>query len=300
MSNIINSEAIVRKMITNWTFTKGECLLGYPQHVDQIHSKVLPLMIINPPDMSIAPADFNRNTILTNSNWTFTAYNTHDTSLNPILSSELVKNGLNWVGATGNTPPDDWTNATVPTTALGSEIIGATYKQTNLDVGGVTELEIQQKVKLVTGENYRLTFAGLDGVSGSHIKLGSTVGGSEIGIFTALTSTDVVFDFIAPEQDCYVSIETSPTITGAFTKLNTISIKAINIDLDLLKEWDDLEDDVLKWFDLWWYSFVEDGNDFVLTAPIQITRLKEASNDRLIGLKVTFGFNFYRYCNPNH
>ena len=95
MSATINSEQIVTKMIRNWAFTKGECLLGYPQHVDEIHSKDLPLMIINPPEMSIATSDFNRNTILTNSSWTFTAYNKHDTSLIPVTGGELVKNGVN-------------------------------------------------------------------------------------------------------------------------------------------------------------------------------------------------------------
>ena len=99
-------------------------------------------------------------------------------------------------------------------------------------------------------------------------------------------------------QDCYITIETSPFIADAFTELNTISIKESVINVELLKEWDNLENDVLHWFNNWWFEFVELGNDFVLTAPIQITRLKEASNDRLIGLKVTFSFNFYRFCNP--
>jgi hypothetical protein len=298
MSATINSEQIVTKMIRNWAFTKGECLLGYPQHVDEIHSKDLPLMIINPPEMSIATSDFNRNTILTNSNWTFTAYNKHDTSFIPVTGGELVKNGVNWVGATGNIAPDDWTNISVPTTALGSEIIGATYKQTNLAVAGVTELGINQKVKLITGRNYVLEFNGLTGVAGSNIKLGTTAGSSDIGIFSAAIHTDVIFDFTALSDDCYITIETSPVIGSAFTELNTISIKESIINVELLKEWDNLENNVLQWFNNWWYEFVENGNDFVLTAPIQITRLKEASNDRLIGLKVTFSFNFYRFCNP--
>ena len=298
MSAIINSEEIVTKMIRNWTFTKGECLLGYPQHVDEIHSKDLPLMIINPPEMSIATTDFNRNTILTNSSWTFTAYNKHDTTLIPVKGDELVKNGVNWVGATGNTPPNDWTNKSVPTTALGSEIVGATYRQNYLTPTGVTEIAIDQKLKLIIGRIYVVDINGLNGVPDSNIKLGTIAGASDIGIFSGVTTTDVIFDFTATAEDCYITIETSPFIAGAFTELNTISIKESVINVELLKEWDNLENDVLQWFNNWWFEFVELGNDFVLTAPIQISRLKEASNDRLIGLKVTFSFNFYRFCNP--
>ena len=301
MSNTINSRDIVSRMVNNWVFTNGECFFGYPQEVDEIHSKVLPLMIINPPEMTIAPADFNRNTILTNSSWTLTAYDKHDTSLNQITGSELILNGINWVGATGNIPPDDWTNGSVPALALGSEIIGTSiYKQTKAIPAGVSELGIYQQIVLEIGKTYRLKFTGLEGlslVSGSNIKIGSTLGGDEYGVFSSLTLTDKEFDFIATGIDCYVSIVTSTEI-GAFTELDTISIKLIESQLELLGEWDGLEDDVLKWFNNWWFEFVEVGNDFVLTAPIQITRLKEASNDRLIGLKVTFSFNFYRYCNP--
>ena len=67
-------------------------------------------------------------------------------------------------------------------------------------------------------------------------------------------------------------------------------------DLLILEFWDAMEDKALLWFYNWWYYWETQGNDFVMTAPMQITRIKEASNDRLLGLKITFSFNFYRYC----
>lgn len=154
MSALTNSEAIVNTMKLKWENQHGGggFHFGYPQEVDEIHSKRLPLIVLNPPDVTIATTDFNRNTILSNSNWTFTVYELNNT-----------------------TTRDD-------------ELI--------------------------------------------------------LGL------------------------------------------------------WDNLEDKVLLWFNNWWNDFETLGNDFVLTSPIQITRIKEASNDRLLGLKVTFGFNFYRYCNP--
>tara|TARA_R110000824_G_scaffold314624_2_gene501458 strand:+ start:3372 stop:3842 length:471 start_codon:yes stop_codon:yes gene_type:complete len=154
MSAVINSETIVKLMETKWTNQTGlgGFHFGWPQEVDEIHSKKLPLMVMNPPMMTISTKSYNSNTILADSNWTFTVYQLNNTNTRD--------------------------------------------------------------------------------------------------------------------------------------------------DLIILELWDTLEDKVLKWFNSWWLDFQTQGNDFVLTAPIQITRTKEASNDRLLALKVTFSFNFYRYCNP--
>lgn len=71
----------------------------------------------------------------------------------------------------------------------------------------------------------------------------------------------------------------------------------ITDDLKILEYWDILEDKVFEWFYNWWFYYENSlGIEFVLTSPIKIVRIKEASNDRLLGLKVTFGFDFYRYC----
>ena len=70
----------------------------------------------------------------------------------------------------------------------------------------------------------------------------------------------------------------------------------ITVNQAILEFWDTIEDQILNWFYQWWYYYEAQGHDFIMKSPIQITRLKEASNDRLLALKVTFGFNFYRYC----
>ena len=68
-------------------------------------------------------------------------------------------------------------------------------------------------------------------------------------------------------------------------------------DLAILQFWDKMEDEVLIWIYNWWYYYENVlGIEFILTSPINIVRMKEASNDRLLAFKVTFGFNFYRLC----
>ncbi len=67
-------------------------------------------------------------------------------------------------------------------------------------------------------------------------------------------------------------------------------------DTAILTFWDTMEDTILDWFNIWFYHFETQGQNLDMTAPLQITRLKESSNDRLLSIKVTFGFNFYRYC----
>jgi hypothetical protein len=149
MSNTIKSNQIVDQMETNWS---GGFHFGNPQEVDNIHSKTLPLMVVNTPQMLISMESWNKNRILQNSNWTFSVYN--------------------------NLP--------------------STYN---------------------------------------------------------VTDDKAILDF-----------------------------------------WDTMEDEVLTWFYDWFYYFESQGNELVMTSPIQITRLKESSNDRLLSLKVTFGMNYFRYC----
>lgn len=155
MSANTRTNIIVDRMKFYWTNQTGGggFYFGWPQEVDNIHLKTLPLLVLNPPQITLNPKSWNTNTILNNSNWTFVAYN--------VLPS----------------------------------------------------------------------------------------------------------------------------------KYN------VNDDLKILEFWDTLEDQIINWFYNWWYYYENDlGVEFVLTAPIQITRIKEATNDRLLGLKVTFGFDFYRYC----
>jgi len=68
-------------------------------------------------------------------------------------------------------------------------------------------------------------------------------------------------------------------------------------DLRILDFWDAMEDGALNWIYNWWYYYENIlGIEFVLTSPIKIVRTKEASNDRLLALQISFGFDFYRLC----
>jgi len=153
MSVIKKTNQIVDRMKGSWiNATGGTYYFGQPQDVDNIHSKTLPLMVMNPPQCTMKAENFNKHTFAVDSNWTFVVYN--------------------------NLP-----------------------------------------------SRYNVTD-----------------------------------------------------------------------DLAILEFWDTMEDSVLYWFIDWFNLFEADGVEFIMTSPVQITRLKEASNDRLLALKVTFGFNFYRYC----
>lgn len=156
MSANTKTNRIVDRMKHYWTdpaLLNGGFYFGWPQEVDNIHSKTLPLMVMNPPEINVSIKSWSSNTISTNSNWSLIAY----------------------------------------------DILPSQYNVTD--------------------------------------------------------------------------------------------------DLSILEFWDVLEDKVFNWFYNWWYYYENNlGVEFILTSPIQITRIKEASNDRLLGLKVTFGFDFYRYC----
>ena len=100
---------------------------------------------------------------------------------------------------------------------------------------------------------------------------------------------------ITIQTDAWNSNTISCDSSWSFTVYNNLpSQYNVTNDTAILTFWDAMENDVLEWFYAWWYEEIAKG--FVLTSPMQITRLKESSNDRLLGLKVTFGFNFYRYC----
>lgn len=154
MSGIIKSNEIVDQMKIAWTSQTGGggFHFGNPQEVDDIHSKTLPLMVINSPQMSISIDSWKKNTILQNSNWTLSVY----------------------------------------------ENLPSKYNVTD--------------------------------------------------------------------------------------------------DLKILEFWDTMENKVLEWFYVWFYYYETQGHELDMTSQIQITRLKESSNDRLLSLKITFGFNYFRFC----
>ena len=144
---------IVDKMKTYWVGGGGGFHFGWAQEVDNIHSKTLPLMVMNPPEINVSTKSWSSNSISTNSNWTLIIY----------------------------------------------DVLPSQYNVTD--------------------------------------------------------------------------------------------------DLKILEYWDTMETKTFDWIYNWWYYYENTmGIEFILTSPIQIIRIKEASNDRLLGLKVTFGFNFYRLC----
>ena len=76
MGATTKSNAIIDQMKSTWTSQAGGAgfYFGNPQEVDNIHSKTLPLMVLNTPQMTITNESWTKNTILQNSNWTFSVY----------------------------------------------------------------------------------------------------------------------------------------------------------------------------------------------------------------------------------
>jgi len=77
---------------------------------------------------------------------------------------------------------------------------------------------------------------------------------------------------------------------------NLPSTYNVTDDQAILGLWDTMENLLLLWYSSVCNTFENNGQILNQTAPLNVTRLKEASNDRLLGLKATFGLDFYRGC----
>ena len=88
MSSIIKSNTLVDRMKVNWS---GGFHFGNPQEVDQIHTKTLPLMVVNTPEMSVSMESWNKNRILQNSNWTLSVYNNLPSTYNVTDDLEILE-----------------------------------------------------------------------------------------------------------------------------------------------------------------------------------------------------------------
>ena len=77
---------------------------------------------------------------------------------------------------------------------------------------------------------------------------------------------------------------------------NLPSTYNVTDDLAVAGLWDTMENQLLVWYESVYNTFETQGKIMNVTSPLTVTRLKESSNDRLLGLKATFGWDYYRRC----
>ena len=67
-------------------------------------------------------------------------------------------------------------------------------------------------------------------------------------------------------------------------------------DQTILTKWDNLETKILNVYSNTYEHYIDEGSEIIMVSPLTLTRLLDASNDRMLAVKITFGWNFYRYC----
>jgi hypothetical protein len=150
------------------------------------------------------------------------AYVSNDT----YSASELVTNGLNWTGATGTTPPNNWTNKSQGTDTYTIE--SGTLKLLTVDWNAW----IQQIITVVTGQKYQLyiDLKNYNCGNGMNIKLGtSSNGGEYYNSFETETTKFVTHNviFTATSTTLYVDIENSPTGANQYGWVDNCSIRGL-------------------------------------------------------------------------
>ena len=144
---------------------------------------------------------------------------------NWLAGSELVLNGIVWMGATGTTPPDSWTNESAGADTY--DIDSGTLKMTTVDANAA----IQQIITLIPGVTYKLSVDLKNGNLGYGIRvhLGTSSHGTEYGLKIEagtfwLTHTVI---FTATQENCYVLVMASASGTGQYGWVDNCSVRPI-------------------------------------------------------------------------
>jgi hypothetical protein len=77
---------------------------------------------------------------------------------------------------------------------------------------------------------------------------------------------------------------------------NIPSTYEITDDKKILALWDEMENKLLSFYSSLFNTMENNGVIMNMTSPLQITRLQNATNDQLLGIKFSFGSDFFRAC----
>jgi hypothetical protein len=142
--------------------------------------------------------------------------------------SDLCTNGTLWTGATTSTPPNDWavkTNGLFEITAGGQ-----TGNYLNIAHNGANNNpEISFAFTTVVGKSYAITYYAQKGTAtNATAKVGTTSGGTELGITKTHTDTDwntqkVIF-FEATATTTYFSVGATTSTNAQYSMIDTVTI----------------------------------------------------------------------------
>ena len=77
---------------------------------------------------------------------------------------------------------------------------------------------------------------------------------------------------------------------------NVPSTYEVKNDKTILTLWDTMENYVIVFYQELFKEIEREGRVMNMTSPLQFTRLQNATNDQLLGIKLTFGADFFRRC----
>ena len=138
------------------------------------------------------------------------------------IGSELITNGLNWTGATENTPPTGWTKAgssTQYTITTGGEL--------EIDRNGESGANTTQTITTEVGKLYQLSLDYIATSSNNQTLLVQVIGGVTLVSETVNTLTTHSFEFVADSTSTIIGIRPSSS-TSQVVKIDNVSVREIN------------------------------------------------------------------------
>jgi hypothetical protein len=146
------------------------------------------------------------------------------------FGSEMVLNGIDWTGASGTTPPNNWTkhaSSTDDTFNIGSGVLNAA------NIGFVAL--IYQEITVVVGKTYIVSVdlkAGIASTYGMICKFGTTVDGGEYAIFNEVR-TDILYNhtaiFTATTSTLFVEIFPAVDTSNQSGSVDNVSVKLVPV-----------------------------------------------------------------------
>jgi hypothetical protein len=150
-----------------------------------------------------------------------------DASTAPIIETELVTNGTDWTGASGTTPPDNWSKY-VGSVNDTYDIDSGTLKLTTVDVAS----SIEQVITTVVGQKYLFSVLLKNGDLGSGVRImvgTSAFGGQYLNETESGTSafTEHKIIFTATTTTTYIDITAVASAGNQYGWCDTCSMKAV-------------------------------------------------------------------------
>jgi len=140
-------------------------------------------------------------------------------------SEELVVNGIDWTGATGTTPPNNWTKIAGNGTYVITE-----FGNLKMDGVGADWAIIYQTITVVPGRTYKLSVDLRNGTAGygMWVEAGTSAGGNQYGSVKETGTavfTNRTLSFTATQTDLYIRIFPNPNDANQYGYVDNCSVR---------------------------------------------------------------------------